>query len=54
MESLKESLDMNPEAMETTKRILAHIIRPLSRMDKVDVVNYLCEEFDTGHNPNEY
>lgn len=46
MESTQEPLDMNKEALETTTRILVHILQPLSRIDKYTIIEHLCDTFD--------
>lgn len=37
---------MNEEAMETTKRIIVHILNPLREGDRREIINHLCDEFD--------
>lgn len=43
MESPKEPLDMNPEAFQTTQRILVHILAPLSDYDRRRLIEELCD-----------
>jgi hypothetical protein len=41
---------LNPEAMETVKRMFVHWLRPLDEDDQYEIINHLCQTFDVNIN----